>query len=135
MCTFSCLGEPRKIKGTLSFSKIFSFDSYSSMKLLSSKVAKMLLLNMVQFYPGRACHHHLCLNYWLRRLRYFHRKNLCESINRKLYKTKAIVSITEMVIILHYFSRLIILINYIICSFQKVGLGEKESKILEVPSW
>ena len=84
----SCLDVPRGAKKVLAFSKTFTYDSCSSIKLTSSYIEKMFPLSMVRFYPGKACHH-LCpvKTHHVRQLRQFHRTIICEVRNVNFCKS------------------------------------------------
>ena len=79
---FSLLRYAHRSSKNSCFFQIFRFYSGSSIKQLSSKIKKMFLLSMVQFYRGRT-YHHPCKfkTYQLRQLRRLHRTNICESNN------------------------------------------------------
>ena len=48
--------RPVKLKRGIDFPKILGFDPGNSMKLLSSKIAKIFIPNIAKFYPCRASH-------------------------------------------------------------------------------
>ena len=75
----------RGVKRIFAFQQICSFDPDSSIKLLASKIEKVFPLSVVQFYPGRSCHHlRRVQTHQLRQLRQLCCTNICDISNEKV---------------------------------------------------
>ena len=71
---------------TLPFFQVFDFDPGSSIKLLSSKIAKNVSLEYGAIFSRQSCHQLWQFKrYWLKQLGQAHRTNICESDNLKLF--------------------------------------------------
>ena len=93
---FLCLDVLSEDKRVLAFPKICRFDTASSLKLLACKIEKVILLIMVRFYPGRACHHlYRVKTYQLRQLLRLYRTNICESNNKMVLVNTSLSSCTR----------------------------------------